>query len=260
MALLLWILIFSLIAGVLSVLAAAGFLLLRTEVRAYILPYAVSFAVGALLGVAFLALLPHALESAGMAQTHTLSSTVMLGIVLFYVLERVLHRHNKEVNTLAGTAHALHTQEKRAAGLVVLVGDALHNFVDGVLIAAAFMTDIHLGIVTALAVAAHEIPQELGNFAILLHSGYARGEVFVYNVLSSLSTVAGAVGAYFGLAGLQGVLPFILALAAANFIYVATATLLPGLQRNGKPTLFQQIALIILGAGVIYVAHRAAHG
>jgi len=134
------------------------------------------------------------------------------------------------------------------AGALIILGDSIHNFVDGVLIAAAFLTDVQLGIVTSLAVAAHEIPQEVGDFAILLDSGYSRGKALFYNVLASLTTVLGGVLAYFSLEDLHDSLPYFLALAASSFIYIAVADLIPSLHtKTDMKTSLQQIALIAAG-------------
>ena len=143
---------------------------------------------------------------------------------------------------------------------MILIGDGLHNFLDGVLIAGAFLTDVHLGIVTSLAVAAHEIPQEVGDFALLLHSGYRRGKALFYNVLSSLTTVIGGVLAYYALSDLQHALPYVLAVAASSFIYIAVADLIPTLHQRIKVSeTVQQIILIAAGVLVIYVTHSTLH-
>lgn len=257
MSLISWIILFSLLGGVLSVLAAAIFLLLPDTARHRILPHFISFAIGALLGAAFLALLPHAME--GVQDFHLLGLSVLLGILGFFLLERmVLWRHchveHCEAHDPEETAH------RHAAGTLVLIGDGIHNLVDGVLIAAAFLTDIHLGIVTSLAVAAHEIPQEVGDFAVLLHSGYSRGKAFVFNVLSSLTTLVGALAAYWSLANVQHMLPYILAIAASSFIYIAVADLIPGLhKRLHFSATLQQLTLIVFGVLVIYLAHSTLH-
>lgn len=257
MSLVSWIILFSLLGGVLSVLAAAIFLLLPDAARHRILPHFISFAIGALLGAAFLALLPHAME--GVQDFHLLGLSVLLGILGFFLLERmVLWRHchveHCEAHDPEETAH------RHAAGTLVLIGDGIHNLVDGVLIAAAFLTDIHLGIVTSLAVAAHEIPQEVGDFAVLLHSGYSRGKAFVFNVLSSLTTLVGALAAYWSLANVQHILPYILAIAASSFIYIAVADLIPGLhKRLHFSATLQQLTLIVFGVLVIYLAHSTLH-
>ncbi len=258
--LLLWILLFTALGGVLGVLAAAGFLALSEPVRARLLPRLVSFAIGALLGAAFLALLPHALEAAGQDEAHTLMLTVLLGVLGFFLLERIMvwrHCHADECEVHGAQ---LERAYKAAAGSLVLIGDGIHNLVDGVLIAAAFFTDIHLGVVTSIAVIAHEIPQEVGDFAILLHCGYSRIRAFLYNVAASLTTILGGVAAYFSLPLAKQLIPYVLALAAASFIYIAVADLIPGLHRRPELRLtLQQIALILIGVAVIYVSHAAAH-
>jgi len=258
--LILWIIAFTVLGGALSVLAAGGFLLLSAAARARLLPPLVSFAIGALLGAAFLALLPHALEAPGVRGGHGITLTVLLGLLGFFLLEKlVLWRH---CHADGCEAHGIDFESvhNRAAGNLILIGDGIHNMVDGVLIAAAFLTDIHLGIVTSLAVIAHEVPQEVGDFAILLHSGFGRAQALFYNVLSSLTTVIGGVAAYFSLSLAFSVVPYVLAVAAASFIYIAVADLIPGLHR--RPALgatMQQMALILLGVGVIFVTHSTMH-
>ncbi len=259
MAPLTWITLLALLGGVLSVLAASLFLLLGERLRANLLPHLVSFATGALLGAAFLALLPHALEGSPDPDPHSIGLTVLIGLLLFFVLEKmVLWRHCHEDHCEVHDPDAAH--RRAPAGILILVGDGIHNFVDGVLIAAAFLSDLHLGVITGLAVAAHEIPQELGDFAILLHSGYSRLRALVLNVLSSLTTVFGAWLAYYGLQRIEHVLPYVLALAASSFVYIAVADLIPGLHRRVQlQETVQQVSLIALGAAVIYVAHSTLH-
>ena len=264
MSLLSWIILFTLLGGVLSVLAAALFLLLPTMQRTRVLPGMVSFAIGALLGAAFLAVLPHALAAPGVRDMHAISGTVLFGLLGFFLLEKLVlwrhcHAHECEVHGAEEVSHTT-VSNTSAAGYLVLFGDAVHNFVDGVLIAAAFLTDVHLGVVTALAVAAHEIPQEIGDFAILLHSGLSRAKALLYNMLSSLTTVVGGVLAYFSLGMAQTALPYVLAVAASSFIYVAVADLIPGLHKRLEPrATLQQI--ILIGAGVLTIsfAHSALH-
>jgi zinc and cadmium transporter len=261
MTLLLWIILFSLLGGVLSVVAAGSFLLFPERYRDRLLPHFVSFAIGALLGAAFLALLPHAITENPNVDVHKIGLTVLLGILLFFILEKmVLWRHCHSSHCEAHTPEHHHGKPEQAAGVLILIGDGLHNLVDGVLIAAAFLTDIHLGIVTSLAVAAHEIPQEVGDFAVLLNSGFKRGKAFLFNIISSLTTIIGALLAYYSLQGLQTVLPFVLAIAASSFIYIAVADLIPGLhKRLHMAATVQQIALIVAGIAVIYFAHSTLH-
>lgn len=261
MSLLVWIILFSLVGGVLSVMIAAGFLLLPERWRARLLPHFISYATGSLLGAAFLALLPHALERVEGEAVHGVTLTVLLGVLVFFLLEKLVlwrHCHHDECEAHDPAAAARH--ETKAAGSIVMIGDTVHNFVDGILIGAAFITDIHLGVVSAIAVAAHEIPQELGDFAVLLHSGFSRAQALVFNVASGFATVAGALIAYYGLHNLQQLLPYVLAVAVASFVYVAVADLIPGLHRRMElSATIQQILLIAAGVLTIYVADSTMH-
>jgi zinc and cadmium transporter len=253
MSLLLWIVLFTLVGGVLSVAAAALFLLIPERHHPHVLPHGVSFALGTLLSVAFLDLLPDALQAVGESRGEAVMATVLAGILGFFLLEKLLlwrHCHSDHCE-----AH-LEEHFHQPAGTLIVVGDGIHNFVDGVLIAAAFLTDVHLGVVTGLAVAAHEIPQEVGDFAILLQSGYGRSKALFYNLLSSLATLVGGVLAYYVLDRLHGALPYILALAASSFVYVAVADLIPSLhERTTARAAFQQAGLIGAGILVVYWAH-----
>ncbi|OOZ40523.1 ZIP zinc transporter [Solemya pervernicosa gill symbiont] len=259
MTLLLWILLFCLLGGVLSVAAVGTFLLFSESLRTRLLPHLVSFATGALLGAAFLALLPHALEGPGIDDFHELMMAVLLGLLAFFILEKmVLWRHCHTDHCEAHAPHSGHGEGKAAS--LILIGDGLHNFVDGVLIAAAFMTDFHLGVVTSVAIAAHEIPQEVGDFAILLHSGFSRRKAFFFNLLSSFTTILGGLLAWFSLQNLEFALPYVLAVAASSFIYIAVADLIPGLhQRVDKKDTVYQVVLIVLGVVVIHFAHATVH-
>jgi len=263
--LLLFIIIFTAIGGVLSVLAASVFLLLPEEQRNRILPHGISFAIGALLTVAFWGLIPHAFEEVRPDKIQLLSGTILAGILLFFILEKLLiwrhcHSGSCEAHGDELNSHSLQGHEHHSAGVLIIVGDSIHNFVDGVLIAAAFLTDVQLGIVTSLAVAAHEIPQEVGDFAILLQSGYSKGKALFYNVMSSLTTVIGGVLAYFSLENLHNILPYFLVLASSSFIYIAVADLIPSLhKKTDMKTSLQQIGLILAGVLLIFSLHGIAH-
>jgi zinc and cadmium transporter len=260
MPLFFWILLFSLLGGALSVLAASVYLLLSDSRRARLLPHLVSFATGALLGAAFIGLLPHALEKAGHDKTGAITLAVLGGILLFFLLEKmVIWRHCHDEHCEEHMANP-RVNPKMASGTLILLGDSIHNFVDGVLIAAAFLTDFSLGVLTSLAVAAHEIPQEVGDFAILLDSGFTRQKAFLYNFLASLATVAGALLAWFSLPGLTSALPYVLAITAASFIYVAVADLIPGLhQHTAIAASARQFALISVGVGLVYWLDELLH-
>jgi len=260
MSLLSWIIVFSLLGGILSVLVAASFLLLPEQLRKTLVPHLVSFAIGSLLGAAFLGLLPHALTGPGVEDFHAIFLAVLIGLLSFFLLEKlVLWRHCHSDHCEAHAPHD-HQENIEASGWMILVGDGMHNFVDGVLIAAAFMTDIHLGIVTALAIAAHEIPQEVGDFVVLLHSGFSRKKALLFNVLSSLTTIVGALLAYWSLADMQHLLPYVLAVAASSFIYIAVADLIPGLHKRAEASAtVQQVLLIAAGVSLIYFTHSTLH-
>ncbi len=276
-----WIIGTSILGGVLSVLCA-GFLALNA--RTQWIPMLISYAIGAMLGAVFLEILPHAFHEASSIETMT--ATILFGILLFFVLEKLVlwrHCHGEHCE-----AHAMHTEaectdyayqigaskfrtvsektpsisrhvhahhhDSGRSGMMIMVGDTFHNFVDGILIAAAFMLDIQLGAVTAMAIIAHEIPQEVGDFLILLHSGYSKKQALLFNLFSSLATVIGGVLAYFALQTVQSWIPTILGLAAASMLYVAVADLIPGLHKRTelKATL-GQVLLIGLGISSIFL-------
>ncbi|MDA8254773.1 MAG: ZIP family metal transporter [Betaproteobacteria bacterium] len=258
MSVLSWITLMSLAGGVLSVAAAAAFAL---TARTQWVSLLISYAIGALLGASFLEVLPHAITVSGDAATTT--ATVLGGILAFFVMEKlVLWRHChieacEGHEPLADDHGHDHGHDHGRSGLLILVGDTFHNFVDGVLIAAAFMEDVRLGIVTALAMIAHEIPQEVGDFMILLHSGYSKGRALAFNLLSSLATLVGAMLAYVALGQVQSAVPVLLALAAASMIYVAVADLIPGLHKRTEiRATVQQVLLIGAGIGTIVLTHH----
>ncbi|MDR5171545.1 ZIP family metal transporter [Methylobacillus flagellatus] len=258
MSILLMIILVSVAGGVLSVLAAAFFAL---KAKAAWVPMLISYAIGALLGAVFLEILPHAFQIS--SSLEVMSATVLLGILLFFMLEKlVLWRHchgeSCEVHTADARHHGGHDHGR--SGLMIMIGDTFHNFVDGVLIAAAFLVDVRLGFVTAVAIIAHEIPQEVGDFLILLHSGYSKQQALLFNLVSSMATLVGAVGAYFALGLVQGWIPTILGLAAASMIYVAVADLIPGLhKRTELRATLQQVGLIGLGVASIWLAGELVH-
>lgn len=285
-----WIILSSLLGGVLSVSLAALFAL---NVRTTWVPMLVSYAIGAMLGAVFLEILPHAFSLA--SSVESVSATLLLGLLLFFVLEKLViwrHCHGDHCEV-----HAMHTEENcpvthpeqatqdtgfkykavapqqpsallshghihshshdgGRSGLMIMIGDTFHNFIDGILIAAAFTADIKLGVVTALAIIAHEIPQEVGDFLILLHSGYSKKQALVFNLVSSVATMVGGLIAYYALQYVQSWIPIILGLAASSLLYVAVADLIPGLHRRTelKATL-AQILLISIGVSTIWIAH-----
>lgn len=253
------ILIASLFGGILSVMAA-GFV--AFQARAAWVPVLVSYAIGALLGAAFLEIIPEAFSAGKSAQS--MAATILGGILLFFVLEKLVlwrHCHGEECEA-HGTPAVEHSHthghadehDHGRSGLMITIGDTFHNFVDGILIAAAFLADFQLGVVTALAIIAHEIPQEVGDFLILLHSGYTKRQAILLNLLSSVATLVGGVLAYYTLGMMKELVPYVLGLAASSMIYVSVADLIPGLHK--RPELHataQQVTLIGLGIGSIWL-------
>jgi zinc and cadmium transporter len=253
------IVLFTTLGGALSALAASVVLFMSEGRRQALLPKLVSFATGTLLGAAFLVLLPHALNGAGSPGPHAIGTAVLAGILCFFLLEKfVLWRHcHDDPCEMHSPGEA---SRDAASARLVLVGDGFHNVLDGVLIAAAFMTDHALGVVTAIAVFAHEIPQEVGDLAILMHGGLARSKALWLNLLTSLTSVLGGVFAWVALGAAMHYLPYALAFAAASFLYVAVADLIPGLHRRIDPRAgLEQVLFIAFGVVVVWLTHGRMH-
>lgn len=250
-----WIIAFSVLGSLLSVAAAGAYLLLPDTARDRTLSGLVSFATGVLLGVAFLHLLPHALEDGSGVEASAIMTTVLAGIFIFFMLEKALiwrHAHHH------GHDHGEEFHGKHAAGSLIIVGDTFHNLLDGILLTAAFITDVGLGIATGIALIAHEIPQELGDFAILINAGFTRWRAFLFNGLSSLAMLFGALAAWWGIEYVQPLLPYILAFTAASFIYIAVADLIPTLHRGVHlKESAVQLALISSGIALIVAFQHA---
>lgn len=253
-----WIILACFMVGSLSVLMAVLFLWLPKKVHDFSIPHLVSFATGTLLGAAFIALLPHALEYTDKVDSHHVTITVLIGILGFFLLEKMVlwhHCHNHEC-AVHDPAHA----NAKVTAPIILMGESTHNLIHGILISAAFIADTDLGIVTSLAVAAHQIPQELSNFAVLLHTGYSRAKALSYNILSSLVAVAGGIIGYQGLTSMSWLIPYMLAIAASSCIYIAVSDLIPDLHKRAQPSAtVQQIILISLGLWVIFITHELLH-
>lgn len=220
-----------------SLLIASGLLLLRPKARAALVPHLVSYAVGTLLGVALLSILPEVLADLSAAQT---GMVLLAGIMSFFVLEKLVLWHH---------CHSEDCDAHGRPGALVLIGHGVHSFVDGVAIGAAVQTSLPLGVSTAIAVALHEVPQQVGDYAVLLHAGYGRGRALGLSVLSAAGAITGTVAAFLAFDRLPGFLPYALTFAAASFLYIAMADLMPDLHKGRVDArAFKQ--LLLLGAGI----------
>jgi zinc and cadmium transporter len=245
------------ISGVFSISAAALF---SFALLSKLVDRMVSLSVGILLATSLLHALPEAFESG--ADTHMLFAVLLAGLLGFFLLEKfsiLRHSHHHEDDG-HGHAHGHDAQEAGASGWMILVGDGLHNFTDGILIAAAFLADPHLGILTGLAIIAHEIPQEIGDFIVLLNAGFTRRRAYAYNIICGLMAVVGGVLGYVMLDRSQAWIPYVLVFASSGFIYIAVSDLMPQMQRRAtlRETI-PQIVLIALGVAIVLLLTRHAH-
>ena len=223
----------------------------------------VSFAVGALLGAVFIELLPNALAT---GSASTVMATVLAGLLAFFLLEKLVlwrhshgHAEHRDDEEESEHDHALHGHghgDGGRSGLMILIGNSVHNFCDGIVIAAAFLVEARLGIATTVAIVAHAVPQQVGDFAVLIHSGFSRKRAFTWNLAAGVATVVGAMAGYVALAGMQQALPIVLAVAAASLLYVAVADLIPSLHRRPEPMeTARQVLAIGLGVAIIAAMH-----
>ncbi|MGC4085843.1 MAG: ZIP family metal transporter [Vicinamibacterales bacterium] len=231
-----------------GLLVASTLLLFKESVRTRLVPWLVSFAVGTLLGAALLGLLPEALRE--LPPQHVFGS-LLAGIVVFFILEKlVLLRH----------CHTDDCHVHGAAAQLVIFGDAFHNFIDGAIIAAAVLTSVPLGINTAIAIAAHEIPQEVGDIAILLHAGYSRRRALILNIASGAAGLAGALLGFSMVSVLPHLRPYVLAFSSASMLYIAMSDLIPDLHRGTVDrNSLRQVVLIAAGIGTVVVLESFAH-
>jgi zinc and cadmium transporter len=252
-----YILIATLAGGLLSVLIAAA---LTRSVLSRVVRHLVSLSTGILLGTALLDILPEAFESN--ASPHHLFLTLLCGLLFFFLLEKAeLYRHGHHHE---GDDHHHHHGFDQAqagrGGWSVLLGDSIHNFCDGLIIAAAFLADTRLGVVTAVAIIAHEIPQEVGDYIVLLNAGLSRARALAYNAISGLAAVLGGVLGYFLVGPWTEFFPYLLVVAASSFIYVAVADLIPQLQhRLSLRETVAQLAWMAVGLGLIALAASHLH-
>ena len=234
-----WIILFSILGSIGAITAAAIFIFLNEKIQKMLVTILISYATGTLLTAALFGLIPEAIEGAG-HEPHNIMLFVLGSILFFFFLEKIVIWRNcpDEECDVHGVA----------AGPIVLVGDAFHNFTDGIVIAAAFLTDFNIGLAVSFAIIAHEIPQETGDFGILLHSGFSKKKAYAYNAISSSTTIPSSIIAYFILGILSAIVPYVLAISAASFLYIALSDLTPELhQRTGLKHGIRQLLLIILG-------------
>ena len=248
-----WVLGFSTLGSIGGIAGTFVFLWLPTKLVFRLLPYLLSYAAGTLLTVAWFGLLPQALES-----THDHYESVLLtvlgGTLFFFFLEKFLCSHEH---------HEIPQHDHDSMGPLVLLGNGIHNFLDGIVIGAAFVVSIPLGMATSLAIVAHALPHQIGNFVMLLESGFSKQKAFITNLFSSLTMVLGALLAFYGLSAIEPVVPYLLAVAASSFLYLATAHLLPSLnKRHGLREALLQVVLMGAGVATILLAHPggAHHG
>lgn len=249
-----YVLIFSLLGSV-GALTGAGVLVAVPKLHDRLKPMLLAYAVGALLGATFIGLLPEAISEYSAKQVGLLVLASWFGFFLLEKLLRLPHAHGH-----AGERHEPSGEHHHAtpAGTMILVGDAFHNFVDGVVIATAFSSSVPLGILTSLAVIAHEVPQELGDFVILVESGWRRWSAYWANFVSSLATVAGALVAYFALDFIEPRIPLFISIAAASFLYIGMVDLAPILHHDsGLKSSIVQLAGLLSGVGTILLLHTA---
>ena len=241
-----------------SLISLIGVLVIfRNERKQGFLKAVISIAAGALLTVAFLDLLPEAIEEGGY-DPHTIFWAVLISILFFFLLERVFHWHHCRCEEHGKSC----ADDKKNLAVVNLIGDAIHNFVDGALIASAFMIDFHAGLVVTLAVILHEIPQEISDFGVLLYAGFSKGRAILYNLGIALIAIFGALLFYKFGQEFEHWIPLMAAFAAGNFIYLATADLIPELhhEENPKKILSHSIWLLFGVALMYFVGQIVPHG
>ena len=220
----------------------------------------VSLSVGVLLSTSLLHALPEAFESN--ANPKALFATLLAGLLGFFLLEKMAilrHSHHYEGDG-HGHEHGHDAHEAGKSGWMILIGDSLHNFPDGILVAAAFLADPKLGLITALAITAHEIPQEIGDFIVLLNAGFTKARAYVYNLVCSLMSVIGGLVGYYALGNGMDLIPYVLVLASSGFIYIAVSDLMPQMQRRAtwRETV-PQVILIAVGVGVVLLLTQRFH-
>lgn len=215
-----FIILFSILGSIGVIITIGSYLLFKEKIQKILIPFLIAYASGTLLASAFLGLIPEAVER---LELRPILLTVLIGIIIFFLIEKTIIWHH---------CHDQKCEIHKASGQMILIGDAFHNFADGVVIAASFLISIPFGIMVGFSMILHEIPQEVGDFAILIHSGYKKKKALLLNILSSLTTLPAAILSYYILEPVQGVVPYIMAISAASFIYIALSDLVPELHRK----------------------------
>jgi len=221
-----------------AITAAGSFMFINEKFQKTLIPILISFATGVLLTVAFLGLIPEAVEKAG--EPHIIMPYILGGILFFFVMEKIVIWRNCRDKTCEVHSHA--------SGPIILMGDSLHNLTDGIVIAAAFLSGLNLGIVAGFTIIFHELAHETGDFGILLHSGYSKKKAFLYNIISSSTTIPASIISYFILDSIEFIVPFLLAISAASFIYIALSDLTPDLhQHTDLKYILRQLLVMVIG-------------
>lgn len=235
---LIWIILFSILGSVGAIIAAGSFMFLNDKYQKALIPILIAFATGVLLTAAFLGLIPEAVEGAG--EPHIIMPFILGGILFFFIMEKIIIWRNCRDKECEVHSHA--------SGPIILIGDSIHNLTDGIVIAAAFLSGLSLGIAAGLTIIFHEMAHETGDFGILLHSGYSKKKAFIYNVISSSTTIPASIITYFILDLIEFAVPFLLAIAAASFIYIALSDLTPDLHQHvDMKYIVRQLVVIIIG-------------
>ncbi len=251
MSILGYILLFTFIGSIASLIGGV-ILLFKEKFAVKISHFLSAFAAGALLGTAFFDLFPEALKEAEKGgDSVNIFLWTLIGFLIFFLLERGIHwsHHHMVAEKLSAD------NGSKPVIPLIMIGDSVHNFIDGVVIASTFLVNIPLGVITSFAVAAHEIPQEIGDFGIMLHHGLKRGKVLWFNIFSALTSLIGALLAYFAGEALEGFLPIFLSIAAGFFIYIAASDLIPEIHSEEKRTVaLAETLMLFLGVIVVYVA------
>ncbi len=238
-----WIILFSVLGSFGAILAAGAFVFFGEKHQDALIPMLIAFATGVLLAAAFLGLIPEAIEA--VEEPYLIMPYILGGILFFFIMEKIIIWRNCRDQACEVHSHA--------SGPIILLGDALHNLTDGVVIAAAFLLGYNLGIVAGITIIVHELAHETGDFGVLLHSGYSKKKAFTYNIISSSTTIPAAIIAYFLLGPFQFIVPFLLAISAASFIYIALSDLTPDLHQHfGLKYTIRQFLLMTAGILIMF--------